>query len=31
MVESEKYAYNHFAKPADVFKHLLLCEVISNE
>lgn len=31
MAESEKYAYNHFAKPADVFKHLILCEVMSNE
>lgn len=25
------YHYNHFAKPADVWKHLVLCEVINNE
>lgn len=28
---SEEYLYNHFAKPADVWKHLVLCEAMINE
>lgn len=31
MVTENKYTYNHFAKPADVWKHLALCEVMRNE
>lgn len=28
---TEEYTYSHFAKPADVWKHLALCEVMKNE
>ncbi|MDR1201756.1 MAG: hypothetical protein LBL58_09045 [Tannerellaceae bacterium] len=31
MVTENEYTYNHFAKPADVWKHLALCEVMGNE
>lgn len=31
MVTEEGYTYSHFAKPADVWKHLALCEVMRNE
>lgn len=31
MVTENGYTYNHFAKPADVWKHLALCEVMRNE
>ena len=31
MVTENGYTYNHFAKPADVWKHLALCEVMGNE
>jgi 23S rRNA (adenine2030-N6)-methyltransferase len=31
MPTENEYTYSHFAKPADVWKHLALCEVMRNE
>lgn len=31
MTKGEGYTYSHFAKPADVWKHLALCEIMVNE
>lgn len=31
MKTNERYSYNHFAKPADVWKHLVLCEAMIDE
>lgn len=31
MTTENKQTYSHFAKPADVWKHIVLCEVMKNE
>lgn len=31
MNTNKEYTYNHYAKPADVWKHQVLCEALFNE